>query len=113
MLWGGRWEGGSCLGTHVKIKDFKIEKLKKIKKLRKNKIKNNNNNNNNNKTVCEDLNISIKHLSLFHESPTKKFCIPLSSRCSFVLTLQIIHIYYGTLKITNYIRVCRENNHQK
>ena len=24
MLWGGRWEGGSCLGTHVRIKDFKI-----------------------------------------------------------------------------------------
>ena len=21
---GGRWEGGSCLGTHVRIKDFKI-----------------------------------------------------------------------------------------
>ena len=20
----GRWEGGSCLGTHVRIKDFKI-----------------------------------------------------------------------------------------
>ena len=30
MLWGGRWEGGSCLGTHVKIKDFKIKKIKKI-----------------------------------------------------------------------------------
>ena len=27
MLWGGRWEGGSCLGTHVRIKDLK--KLKK------------------------------------------------------------------------------------
>ena len=25
MLWGGRW-GGSCLGTHVRIKDFKIKK---------------------------------------------------------------------------------------
>ena len=23
MLWGGRWEGGSCLGTHVRIKDLK------------------------------------------------------------------------------------------
>ena len=33
MLWGGRWEGGSCLGTHVRIKDFKIKKKKfKIKK---------------------------------------------------------------------------------
>ena len=36
MLWGGRWEGGSCLGTHVRIKDFKIKKnnnkFKKIKK---------------------------------------------------------------------------------
>ena len=32
MLWGGRWEGGSCLGTHVRIKDFKIKKIKKIKK---------------------------------------------------------------------------------
>ena len=31
MLWGGRWEGGSCLGTHVRIKDFKILKIK-IKK---------------------------------------------------------------------------------
>ena len=30
MLWGGRWEGGSCLGTHVRIKDFKIKKKKKI-----------------------------------------------------------------------------------
>ena len=36
MLWGGRWEGGSCLGTHVRIEDFKI--------------KNNNNNNNKRKT---------------------------------------------------------------
>ena len=26
MLWGGRWEGGSCLGMHVIIKDFKIKK---------------------------------------------------------------------------------------
>ena len=32
MLWGGRWEGGSCLGTHVRIKDFKILKIKKRKK---------------------------------------------------------------------------------
>ena len=32
MLWGGRWEGGSCLGTHVRIKDFKIKKIKKLKK---------------------------------------------------------------------------------
>ena len=30
MLWGGRWEGGSCLGTHVRIKDFKIKKNKKL-----------------------------------------------------------------------------------
>ena len=30
MLWGGRWEGGSCLGTHVRIKDFKIKKKIKI-----------------------------------------------------------------------------------
>ena len=29
MLWGGRWEGGSCLGTHVRIKDLKILKIKK------------------------------------------------------------------------------------
>ena len=36
MLWGGRWEGGSCLGTHVRIKDFKIKK--KIKNLKKNGI---------------------------------------------------------------------------
>ena len=28
MLWGGGWEGGSCLGTHVRIKDFKIKKKK-------------------------------------------------------------------------------------
>ena len=27
MLWGGRWEGGSCLGTYVRIKDFKIKKI--------------------------------------------------------------------------------------
>ena len=32
MLWGGRWEGGSCLGMHVRIKDFKIKKNKKLKK---------------------------------------------------------------------------------
>ena len=40
MLWGGRWEGGSCLGTPVRIKDFKIKKNKdkKIKNKRK-KIK--------------------------------------------------------------------------
>ena len=31
MLWGGRWEGGSCLGMHVRIKDFKIKKIKKLK----------------------------------------------------------------------------------
>ena len=30
MLWGGRWEGGSCLGTHVRIKDIKIKKKKRI-----------------------------------------------------------------------------------
>ena len=30
MLWGGRWEGGSCLGTRVRIKDFKIKKNKKL-----------------------------------------------------------------------------------
>jgi hypothetical protein len=40
MLWGGRWEGGSCLGMHVRIKDFKIKKIKiknkiKIKKFLK------------------------------------------------------------------------------
>ena len=29
MFWGGMWEGGSCLGTHVRIKDFKIKKIKK------------------------------------------------------------------------------------
>ena len=38
MLWGGRWEGGSCLGTHVRIKDFKIKK--KNKKTKQNKTKN-------------------------------------------------------------------------
>ena len=32
MLWGGRWEGGSRLGTHVRIKDFKIKKIKNKKK---------------------------------------------------------------------------------
>ena len=32
MLWGGRSEGGSCLGTHVRIKDFKIKKIKNLKK---------------------------------------------------------------------------------
>ena len=41
MLWGGRWEEGSCLGTHVRIKDFKI--IKKKKKIwwisKENKIK--------------------------------------------------------------------------
>ena len=31
MLWGGRWEGGSCLGTHVRTKDFKIKKIKSKK----------------------------------------------------------------------------------
>ena len=36
MLWGGRWEGGSCLGTHVRIKDFKIKKKKKKRKKKKN-----------------------------------------------------------------------------
>ena len=35
MLWGGRWEGGSCLGTHVRIKDFKILKIKNKKKFKK------------------------------------------------------------------------------
>ena len=29
MLWGGKWEGGSCLGTHVRIKDFKVKKINK------------------------------------------------------------------------------------
>ena len=29
MIWGGWWEGGSCLGTHVRIKDFKIKKKKR------------------------------------------------------------------------------------
>ena len=32
MLRGGRWEGGSCLGTHVRIKDFKIILKKASKK---------------------------------------------------------------------------------
>ena len=32
MLWGGRWEGVSCLGTHVRIKDFKIKKERKKRK---------------------------------------------------------------------------------
>ena len=32
MLWGGRWEGALCLGTHVRIKDFKIKKIKRNKK---------------------------------------------------------------------------------
>ena len=31
MLWGGRWERGSCLGTHVRIKDFKIKKKENLK----------------------------------------------------------------------------------
>ena len=39
MLWGGRWERGSCLGTHVRIKDFKIKKIKKKKNLKKKKKK--------------------------------------------------------------------------
>ena len=39
MLWGGRWEGGSCLGTHVRIKDFKIKKKIKNKKIKINKSK--------------------------------------------------------------------------
>ena len=34
MLWGGRWERGSCLGTHVRIKDFKIKKIKNLKKIK-------------------------------------------------------------------------------
>ena len=34
MLWGGRWEGGSCLGTHVRIKDFKIKKKKNNNKIK-------------------------------------------------------------------------------
>ena len=37
QVWEGRWEGGSCLGTHVRIKDFKIKKIKKnAKKINKN-----------------------------------------------------------------------------
>ena len=39
MLWGGRWEGGSCLGTHVRIKDFKIKKIKNYNKKKKKKKK--------------------------------------------------------------------------
>ena len=33
MLWGGRWERGSCLGTHVRIKDLNIrpETIKLVK----------------------------------------------------------------------------------
>ena len=38
MFWGGWWEGGSCLGMQVRIKDFKIKKIK-IKKIKKNKFK--------------------------------------------------------------------------
>ena len=37
MLWGGRWEGGSCLGTHVRIRDFKILKIKNKKKKKEKK----------------------------------------------------------------------------
>ena len=37
MLWGGKWEGGSCMGTHVRIKDFKIWKIIKFKKKLKKK----------------------------------------------------------------------------
>ena len=37
MLWGGRWEGGSCWGTHVRITDFKIKKNKKTKNKKKEK----------------------------------------------------------------------------
>ena len=32
MIRGGRWKRGSCLGTHVRIKDFKILKIKIKKK---------------------------------------------------------------------------------
>ena len=41
MLWGGRWEAGSCLGTHVRIKDFKIKKKKKklLGKSKHNRVK--------------------------------------------------------------------------
>ena len=35
MLWEGRWEGGSCLGTHVRIKDFKIKKIKENNRMGK------------------------------------------------------------------------------
>ena len=39
MSWGGRREGGACLGTHVRIKDFKIKKKNtKEKKKEKNKV---------------------------------------------------------------------------
>ena len=34
-----RWEGGSCLGTHVRIKDFKIKKKIKRKKKEIQRIK--------------------------------------------------------------------------
>ena len=39
MLWGGRWEGGLCLGTHVRIKYFKIKKKNKLKTNKQKKIK--------------------------------------------------------------------------
>jgi hypothetical protein len=39
MLWGGRWKGGSCLGTHVRIKDFKLKKINKFKRKLKKKKK--------------------------------------------------------------------------
>ena len=32
MLWGGRWEGVSCLGMHVRIKYFKIKKKRENSK---------------------------------------------------------------------------------
>ena len=35
VLCGRMWEGGSCLGTHVRIKDFKIKKIKNYKKIKK------------------------------------------------------------------------------
>ena len=41
MLWGGRWEGGSCLGTPVRIKDFKIKKIKNNKNKKQNKTNSN------------------------------------------------------------------------
>ena len=34
MLWEGRWEGGSCLGTHVRIKDKKLKKKQTKKNTR-------------------------------------------------------------------------------